>query len=251
LNHQEITKTDIVTWKIEKVTMDAGYNNERLIVYLFIPRDVQPPYQPVILLPGSNAFQRDIVNSDYFKRIDFIIKSGRVLVYPILKGTFERKDELQSDRPTESVLYKDHVIMWRKDFGRTIDYLETRNDILSDKIGFYGVSWGGRMGGLFPAVERRIKAVVLHGGGLGMKKTFPEVDPLNFLPRIYQPVLMLNGKFDPYFPAETSQKPMFNLLGTPTKDKKIILYDTGHLAPRVDLIKETIKWYDTYLGQVK
>jgi hypothetical protein len=251
LNEQVITKTDIGTWKIEKVTMDAGYNNERLIVYLFIPRDVQPPYQPVILLPGSNAFQRDIVNSDYFKRIDFIIKSGRVLVYPILKGTFERKDELQSDRPTESVLYKDHVIMWRKDFGRTIDYLETRNDILSDKIGFYGVSWGGRMGGLFPAVERRIKAVVLHGGGLGMKKTFPEVDPLNFLPRIYQPVLMLNGKFDPYFPAETSQKPMFNLLGTPTKDKKIILYDTGHLAPRVDLIKETIKWYDTYLGQVK
>jgi cephalosporin-C deacetylase-like acetyl esterase len=141
--------------------------------------------------------------------------------------------------------------MWRKDFGRTIDYLETRKDMLPDKIGYFGWSWGGFMGGIIPVVEKRIKTIVLHVGGMEMQKTLPEVDQINFLPRIYQPILMLNGKYDMYFPVETSQMPMFNLLGTPSKDKKIIIYDTGHLVPRTDLIKETLSWYDKYLGPVK
>jgi dienelactone hydrolase len=251
LNDQVIKTEDAGIWKVEKITMDAGYNDERLIVYLFIPRDVQPPYQPILMFPGSTAIQMDIIHSDYFNRMDFIVRSGRVLVFPILKGTYERKDELKSDRQNESVFYKDHVIMWRKDIGRTIDYLETRSDMNSDNIGFYGVSWGGRMGGLIPAVERRFKAIVLNVGGLAMYKTLPEIDPINFLTRIYQPVLMLNGKYDMFFPVETSQRPMFNLLGTPEKDKKIIIYDTGHLVPRTDLIKETLAWYDKYLGPVK
>ena len=61
---------------------------------------------------------------------------------------------------------------------------------------------------------------------------------------------MLNGKHDMYFPVETSQKPMFNFLGTPSKDKKMILYEVGHLVPRTDFAKETLAWFDQYLGNV-
>jgi len=251
LNEKVINEADTGTWKIEKITMDAGYNNDRLVVYLYLPRNVQPPYQPVIYFPGSNAIHMDMIASNYVQRLDFIVKSGRVLVYPVLKGTFDRKDGLKSELQEETVFYKDHVIMWRKDFGRTIDYLETRKDILADKIGYFGWSWGGVMGGIIPAVEKRIKAVVLHVGGMDMQKTFPEVDQINFLPRVYQPVLMLNGKYDMYFPVETSQKPMYNLLGTSAKDKILKIYDTGHLVPRTDLIRETLDWYDKYLGPVK
>jgi dienelactone hydrolase len=251
LNEEVITEADTGTWRIEKVIMDAGYNNEKLIVYLYLPRDVHPPYQPVIYFPGSNAIHMDMIASNYVQRLDFIVKSGRVLVYPVLQGTFGRKDGLKSDLPDETVFYKDHVIMWRKDIGRTIDYLETRPDILVDKIGYFGWSWGGYMGGIIPAIEKRIKAIVLHVGGMAMQRALPEGDQINFLPRVYQPVLMLNGKYDMYFPVETSQMPMFNLLGTPAKDKKIIIYDTGHLVPRTELIKETLAWYDKYLGPVK
>jgi eukaryotic-like serine/threonine-protein kinase len=151
----------------------------------------------------------------------------------------------------ESVFYKDHVIMWSKDIGRTIDYLETRKDIQVNKIGYFGWSWGGRMGGLVNAVEPRIKAVVLNVGGMDMDKSLAEADPLNFLPRVTQPVLMVNGKYDMFFPVETSQKPMFDLLGTPAKDKKIYIFESGHLVPRVDLVRESLGWYDKYLGVVK
>ena len=107
------------------------------------------------------------------------------------------------------------------------------------------------MGGIMPAIEQRLKAIVLNVGGMVMNKSLPEVDQLNFLPRVKQPVLMLNGKHDMFFPVETSQKPMFGFLGTEPADKKFIIYEAGHLVPRTDFVKETLFWYDKYLGPVK
>jgi eukaryotic-like serine/threonine-protein kinase len=251
IDAQQQTMADTGIWKIEKVTMSAAYANDELIVYLFLPRDKQPPYQPIFFFPGSNVIYQNKFDGGYADRVDFLVRSGRAIIYPVFKGTFERRDELNSDLADESVFYKDHVIMWRKDIGRAIDYLESRPDMMADKIGYFGWSWGGFMGGIIPAIEKRIKAVVLHVGGMEMNRALPEVDQINFLPRVYQPIIMLNGKHDLFFPVETSQKPMFELLGTPKKDKKIIIYDAGHRVPRTELIKESLFWYDQYLGPVK
>lgn len=84
------------------------------------------------------------------------------------------------------------------------------------------------MGGIIPAVERRIRAVVLNVGGMAMEKALPEADQINYLPRVTQPVVMLNGTYDMYFPVESSQKPMFRLLGTPQREKKMLVYPSGH-----------------------
>jgi hypothetical protein len=54
-----------------------------------------------------------------------------------------------------------------------------------------------------------------------------------------------------YFPVETAQKPMFNLLGTPKSQKKMMIYASGHRVPPVEFIKETLGWLDTYLGPVR
>ena len=245
------SRIDEEFWTAEKITFDAGYNNERMEAWLYLPKKSQPPYQTVLYFPGSgDIFSKKFNHESISPRVDFLVKSGRALIYPIYKGTHERHDDLQSDLQEPTVFYKDHVIMWRKDIGRTIDYLETRSDIQPDKIGFLGWSWGGFMGGIMPAVEKRMKAIVLNVGGMEMQKALPEADQINFLPRITQPVLMLNGKHDMYFPVETSQKPMFNLLGTPKEDKKIVIYESGHLVPRTEFVKETLLWYDKYLGPV-
>ena len=60
---------------------------------------------------------------------------------------------------------------------------------------------------------------------------------------------MLNGRYDSFFPIDTSQKPMFDLLGTPEKDKRHVIVDSGHL-PRKKVNEETLKWLDLYLGPV-
>jgi pimeloyl-ACP methyl ester carboxylesterase len=110
---------------------------------------------------------------------------------------------------------------------------------------------GGLLGAIMPAVDKRFKAVVLGLAGFCFQRTMPEVDQINFAPRVTAPVLMLNGRYDFSFPVETSQKPLIQFLGTPIEHKRHMLYDTGHALPRAEFIKETLAWLDRYLGPVK
>jgi dienelactone hydrolase len=243
---------DNESWKAEVVSIDAGYNNERLVIYVFLPKNYSAPLQPIVFFPGSNGIHESTFDPTFINgRVDFIIKSGRALIYPIYKGTYERQDDLKSEQPDTTVRYKDHVTMWAKEFARTIDYLETRKDMQADKVAYLGWSWGGFMGGIIPAVEKRIKAVALNVGGMAMQHALPEADQINYLPRVSQPVLMLNGTYDMYFPVESSQKPMFRLLGTPEGQKKMLVYPSGHLVPATEFIKETLAWFDAYLGPAR
>jgi hypothetical protein len=50
---------------------------------------------------------------------------------------------------------------------------------------------------------------------MACQRTLPEVDPLNFTPRARQPALMLGGRDQFFFPVDTSQVPLFRLLGAP------------------------------------
>ena len=67
------------------------------------------------------------------------------------------------------------MIYWRKDLGRTIDYLETRKDLNLEKLAYYGLSTGAYLGNIFPAVESRIRIAVLLGGeGLNSLRRCPK-----------------------------------------------------------------------------
>ena len=79
---------------------------------------------------------------------------------------------------------RDHRIMWGKEVGRTLDYLETREDLNTEMIGYFGYSWGARMGGVMLALHDRLRAAVLHTGGLSPLPVQPEADPFNYLPRV-------------------------------------------------------------------
>jgi hypothetical protein len=79
----------------------------------------------------------------------------------------------------------------------------------------------------------------------------PEVDEINFAPRVKVPTLLVDGRYDHYFPLETSQKTMFRFLGTPEKDKRHAVLDGGHIPAYDALVKEILDWLDKYQGRVK
>jgi serine/threonine protein kinase/dienelactone hydrolase len=238
---------------LEKVTFDAAYGPERLTVYLFLPKSASPPFQTVVYFPGMFAFADD--NLDLSGVLDsrgFLLKGGRALIFPIYKGMYERRDGFNPSN-SPPALRRDHWIAWGKDLGRSLDYLETRKDIDSAKVAFFGDSMGGIQGGVLPAVEKRIKAVIISSGGFPLTVSFlPEADPFNFVSHVTVPVLMLSGRYDSAFPLESSQKPFFDFLGTPGKDKSHKIYEAGHGAfPRPDAVRECLDWLDRYLGPVR
>jgi eukaryotic-like serine/threonine-protein kinase len=241
-------------WRLEKVTYGAAYGNERITAYLFLPRAVGPPYQTVVYFPGSGALRQRFFEKQLPQTgsaLEFIVRSGRAVMYPVYKSTWERGDGLLYDRPNLTSSYRDHVIQWYKDVARSIDYLETRRDVDAQQLAYYGVSWGATMGPLVLSLEHRLRAAVLVIGGFWQQRGSPEVEPINFAPRVKTPVLMLDGRYDFVFPVETSQTPMFRLLGTPEPAKRHLLFESGHSIPRRELITETLRWLDLYLGPIK
>jgi len=238
-------------WRKQKVSFAAAYGNERVIAYLFLPKAVAPPYQTVVYFPGSGAIHNRSSQEIGSYPVNFLVKSGRAFVYPVYKSTFERGDALNTDDQAATVFYRDHVLDWAKDLGRTLDYLDTRNDLDHHKIAYLGISWGAELGPIMMAVEPRLRVGVLIGGGLEMQQTMPEADPFNFAPRVHQPVLLADGRYDFFFPVETSQNPFFKGLGTAAQDKRHIVFEAGHTTPTDLLIKEVLDWMDHYLGPAK
>ena len=46
---------------------------------------------------------------------DYVIKSGRAVLFPIYKSTYERGDGLRQSRPNTTNGYREHVIEWSQD----------------------------------------------------------------------------------------------------------------------------------------
>jgi pimeloyl-ACP methyl ester carboxylesterase len=248
LGARVVERVDEGDWIRELARMSAAYGGggDSLLVYLYLPKRGARPFPTVVYYPGSNVIHEPAPDNSAARMFDFILKSGRAVLFPVYKGTYQRRDSLKTDVADSSIFYRDHVIMWARDLRRAVDYAETRPELSTERLAYYGLSWGGAMGGLMPAVEPRIKVSVLVVAGLNFERVRPEVDPVNFLPRITVPTLMLNGRYDFFFPMETAQKPMLALLGTPADQKRYVVEDGSHYVPRTRLIREMLAWLDRY-----
>ena len=240
-------------WVKETVSFRAAYGDERVRAYLFLPTNVRPPYQTILYFPGARAVTTP--SSDTLLNleiIDFLMTSGRAVLHPVYKGTYERNTGRTSMWPEANQAYRDWVLQMVSDARRSVEYLQSRSDIRRDEIGFLGQSWGGTLGSIVLAVEPKLKAAVLLSSGFYSAPTPPAVDPVNFAPHVAVPVLMLNGEIDYITPVNTSQLPLYARLGTPTKRHRI--FPGGHggfwTDSRNQMVKETLDWLDQYLGRV-
>ena len=239
-------------WRKEKVTFAAAYGGERVIAYLFTPRHVAPPYQTVVFFPPPSALE--LSSSEELEEMRIVapvVSSGRALLYPVYKSTYERGDALKNPFPSPTAFYRDHVIDWAQDLGRSIDFVETRKDLDAQKIALYGVCLGAKLAPLLTAVEDRIRVGIMVGGGLSPLPSPPEVDAFNFAPYVQRPMLMVNGRYDFIYPVDAAQAPLFRWLGSPPGDKRHVVLETGHVPPNDLLTREVLDWLDHYLGSVR
>jgi dienelactone hydrolase len=243
-------------WTLERVSVDTPYGDERMIINLFLPKNGAPSHQAVIYFPGSaSLFQTSSEDvAEYYEFptfLSFLVRNGRAVVYPVYQGTFERHGEeypaWHADHSSHA--YSEYLVELVKDFRRTIDYLETREDIDTGKLAFYGMSWGALLGTIIPAVEDRLATAIILAGGI-INAGRPEANSLNYLPRIRLPYLMLVGRYDSILGHEVAARPMFDLLGTPEEHKVMKVYETDHIPSKSDYIAEILAWLDVYLGPV-
>jgi len=235
-------------WIRERITIDAGYAGGRLPIHLYRPTGRKGPYQTVVYWPGWDTFWLADADEYFAKQMDFIIKSGRAVAFPIFSGTFERRVSSKVRTPAFGTAeYRDNTIHTIKELRRTVDYIQTRSDLDTAAIAFYGYSWGGVNAPLALAQEARFRTAIIHIGLLPPMAATPEVDPVNSLPRVRVPALVFSGEFDPMVPRENATR-YFALIGTPDARKRQVWAIGGHFVPRALVIRETLDWLDRYLG---
>ncbi|MCM2268787.1 MAG: SUMF1/EgtB/PvdO family nonheme iron enzyme, partial [Thermoanaerobaculia bacterium] len=234
----------------ERVSYDAAYGGERVLAHLLLPRNAAPPYQAVVYFPGSPAERlASSATLDGMPFFEFLMRSGRAVLFPVYQNTFERRIPGWKWSATGR---RDVLIQWSKDLGRSIDYLESRPDIDRERLAYYGLSLGAVYGTVLAALEPRVRAVLFLGGGVNPGALPPEADPINFAPRLRAPTLMLTGRDDFTRPVATHQEPLLRLLGAPAEQKKLAQFDGGHLPSDMNsVIREANAWLDRWLGPVE
>ncbi len=237
-------------WTREDVSFDLPDGKGRMSAVLFLPRRANPPYQTLIVWPASDAFVLRDTRRISLTNVHFFIRSGRAVVFPIYEHTYGRGSSIGGDLPVATIEHRDQVRRWTIEMRRSIDYALSRPDIDTTRLAYSGTSWGGRNAPVALAIEPRIRTAVLNVPGIHANPLRPEEDPVNFLPRVRIPVLMLSGRYDSNFPYESSQLPFYRLLGSPAGLKKHVLFDGGHFLPWAMAITESTRWLDQQFGPV-
>lgn len=246
-------------WIRRKVMIPTSRNGEPMPVFLFIPRRYSPPYQGVIYLPPadswSNGFSSDSMSLEN-NQIDFVPRSGRVLVWPVYSGSYERYDNYHELAGAErSILALERNRRIRGEIGRVIDYLDSDSEFDGSKVALLGLSHGAIIASYNLATEKRLKAAILYSVGIAPPNPVfanAQNDPNVFWARVEQPTLIINGRYDPLRPQHYVLEPLVNLLATPDEHKKSILYESAHWPlPRFQMMQDSLDWLDRYLGPVE
>lgn len=233
--------TEIRGFKRHRISFDIDDSGARMHMYLYLPDDDGGRHRVMLYWASSHGFV--LTDIEQFRlHLDFMLKRGWAVAMPIFDHTFERGD---GRFPSFSgIEYRDQFIRWMREMRRSLDYLETRADLNMDALVFYGFSWGGRLGAAALALEPRFKAGILNQAGFGYFRHYDIVEE-HYLPRVTQPVLQFNGRFDGDFRLEESSQPFFEMLGS--EHKKHVVGPTGHFVSMKTVIGETLAWVDEHL----
>ena len=138
---------------------------------------------------------------------------------------------------------RDIYIQTTRDYRRAIDFLETRSEIISSRIGMLGYSMGGAQTFLLTGVDTRIKVSVSIAAPADRSQWSP-IAPQNFTNSIAdRPFLMILGRTDEMC-SQVQAREIFELVNS--SRKKLIFIDGGHRLPP-EYVPQAIDWIRKHL----
>jgi predicted esterase len=139
---------------------------------------------------------------------------------------------------------RDMIVQSTIEYRRSIDYLATRKDIDTSKIGMIGYSMGGMMTFILSAVDPRIKVSVASVTPI-LKDKYSVIAVHNFAPYITdQAFLLLMGNEDKFNYTTEEAQHLYDLILS--KDKELEFYESGHRLP-VEWTDKAADWIKKYL----
>lgn len=249
----ETGKTDL--GPREKVVF-SGADGQRVPGWLALPADGEGPCPVIILLHGFTGNKDEWWQDDSFYGGGLVTKRFIPAGYAVLaldaRFHGERRAFNDYEVPRDmrargwdakaAEMVADTIV----DYRRAIDWLCTRADIDSTRIGVHGYSMGGMMAFLLTAAEPRIRVTVscvTWNWKTGSGK-YAFINPFNVARGIGdRPFLMLMGTNDPLLPRDVAGE-LYETVRGPATD--IRFFDAGHRLPD-EYIDEALRWFRGHL----
>lgn len=235
-------------------------HDQRVTALFSLPKKGTAPYPVILIMHGAGGHK----DADYVRfASETLIGQGfaTLTMDAQYRGDRARTGRTGDPNPA-SYAMRDAWIQTVIDLRRGVDYLLSRNDIDSTKIGYLGFSMGGMFGAVLSGVESRVSAFCLAvpgGGFVDLAKNIdkypllkanwhvtptPEIlkiveenaqitDPIYFIGKLLpRPLLIIVAKNDEVIPAASSQALIEAAHAIETKHVK--RWNAGHaLHPNV------------------
>jgi hypothetical protein len=213
--------------RVTEVVEFADYIRQRVVIqtelevdmsmYVLIPKNEQSVHPVMIATHGHGTAGKSAVagikgnpevervieeaNSDYGLQF---VRAGFITFCPDARGAGERVELFDRtgntrDSSCQSLNHMAYSLgqtvtgMWAWDIHCLVDYIETREDCLANRIGCAGLSGGGLQALWASALDTRISCVVISGYLYGYKQALldePGNCSCNYVPHLYENVDM-------------------------------------------------------------
>lgn len=237
----------------EKVVF-RGIRDNRVPAYLAIPKKGTGPYPCVLQLHGLDGSKSDWWVEDNWISGGQISKQLLAAGYAVLSLDAEYHGErlINNDyeRPGIFVFQKgwnarsdNMIVQTVTEYRRALDYLATRSDIDTSRIGMVGVSLGGFQTFILTGIDSRIKVSVACVTPI-VQDRYSAKAAFNYAPHITnQDFLMLMGKSDFVYSISEAQQ-LYDLINSDSKE--IYFYNSGHRLPS-EWTEKAVTWMQKYL----
>jgi dienelactone hydrolase len=256
--------------RITEVVEFNDYTRQRVVIqtelevdmsmYVLIPKNKQSVYPVMIAahghgsagksaiagIKGNPEVERVIAEANCDYGVQFV-RAGFITFCPDARGAGERVERFDqtghaSDSSCRTLNHMAQSLgqtvtgMWVWDIHRLIDYIETREDCSSNRIGCAGLSGGGLQTLWTSALDTRISCVVISGYMYGYRQALLD-EPLNcscnYVPHLFEYVDMGD------IAALIAPRPL--LIETGDKDFLNGADGLGNVLPQVAIIRQAYK----------
>jgi dienelactone hydrolase len=206
----------------------------RIDAFLVLP-DGDGPFPAVEFMPGAPG-----ARYTFFTEALELAKLGIVSLLPDPPYARPPAEDVVVFKPSD----KDGIVQEVKEMRRGIDLLVSRPEVDPGRLGYVGFSWGGSLGAVFSAVERRVHSFVLMSlvprlstdmrklgeeQGAGDLSAYEEamkpIDAVEFLPHAAPSAPFLMFGIQDTRPSPADGREAFAAASSP---KKIGWYDAEH-----------------------
>lgn len=261
LDARIVDTLDTPLYTREKIVF-TGIRDSRVPGYLAIPKVGSPPYPVILQMHGGVAEGKEGFWDERLPYVDKtvtrdLLQAGFAVLTLDAQYHGERHTPNDYLSGTGAILFQrewkytfvDAVVQSTVEYRRALDYLATRREIDTSRIGAQGVSLGGMMTIYLTAVDPRIKVSVPCITPLniyGAARELPDVlAPWQYTRDLgRRPVLMLMSRTDPFYSVPEAQH-LYELVAGPSK--AIRFYDCdGHCLP-LAYGPAVVAWFQRYL----